>query len=123
MIATGLPLVMVGSGGRDSQSNTFFNTPGIEKLYSGVTTSSASARPELLAKRDDRRRETPILDVAVVLRNVADACDLDGHAGGRELAGRPQQRGVVGLRPQAAGNPEHIDAIGHELHLELDDFA
>ena len=44
MIATGLPLVMVCSGGRDSQSNTFFNTPGIEKLYSGVTTSSASAR-------------------------------------------------------------------------------
>jgi hypothetical protein len=73
---------------------------------------------ELLAKRHDRLREPLILDVAIVLRNVADACDLDGHAGGRELAGRPQQRGVVGLRPQAAGNPEHIDAIDHEFRLQ-----
>ncbi|MNC89721.1 hypothetical protein D3C83_56990 [compost metagenome] len=37
----------LSSGGRDSQSIAFLNTPGMELLYSGVTSSSPSAAATL----------------------------------------------------------------------------
>ena len=42
MIAIGFPF-RGGSGGREAQSMAFFRTPGIEKFYSGVAISNASA--------------------------------------------------------------------------------
>src|SRR4051812_49165514 len=42
MMATALP-PNGGSGGRDIQSSVFFSTPGMEKLYSGVTIRMPSA--------------------------------------------------------------------------------
>ena len=44
MIAAGLPIRTELRGGREAQSIAFFSTPGIPKLYSGVTMRSASAR-------------------------------------------------------------------------------
>ena len=43
MTATGLPLSAPLPNGRDNQSIAFFSTPGMLPLYSGVTTSAASA--------------------------------------------------------------------------------
>lgn len=47
--AQDLPLAG-GSGERDNHSSAFFNTPGIEKLYSGIAKISASAAAILLRK-------------------------------------------------------------------------
>ena len=43
MIAAGFPRSGVLAGGREAQSMAFLSTPGTPKLYSGVTTRSASA--------------------------------------------------------------------------------
>lgn len=43
MIAAGLPLKALASGGLDSQSIVFLRTPGTPWLYSGAATSSPSA--------------------------------------------------------------------------------
>jgi hypothetical protein len=45
MIPTGRPpnTRLMSAGGRDNQSMAFLNTPGIELLYSGVTSRSPSA--------------------------------------------------------------------------------
>jgi hypothetical protein len=43
MTASGLPLNAPLPNGRDSQSIAFLTTPGMLPLYSGVTTSAASA--------------------------------------------------------------------------------
>ena len=41
--AAGLPLRALWPAGREAQSSAFFSTPGIEWLYSGVATRTASA--------------------------------------------------------------------------------
>ena len=41
--ASGLPFSAPSPNGRDNQSIAFFSTPGMLPLYSGVTTSAASA--------------------------------------------------------------------------------
>jgi hypothetical protein len=41
--ATGLLRSGLDFGGRETQSSAFFNTPGIDALYSGVANSTASA--------------------------------------------------------------------------------
>ena len=45
MTASGLALSALFPNGRDNQSIAFFKTPGMLPLYSGVTTSAASASP------------------------------------------------------------------------------
>src|SRR5699024_11406332 len=50
MIAAGLLFQTLSVFGRDPTSNAFFNTPGTERLYSGVTNKSASHSFTLLRK-------------------------------------------------------------------------
>src|SRR5215472_18420767 len=48
MIPAGLPSQALWPYGRDATSMAFLSTPGIERLYSGVTNSTASAALILL---------------------------------------------------------------------------
>lgn len=51
MMAAGLPLKTLFSDGREPTSMAFFSAPGIERLYSGVTNSSASAAVSCVRRR------------------------------------------------------------------------
>jgi hypothetical protein len=69
-------------------------------------TASAAA---ICARRPLHGLRVAVLpQVVVVERQVADPCDLDGHAVGCELAGRLQRRGVEGAPPQAARDAENL---------------
>ena len=105
MIATGLPS-NGGSGGRDIQSSVFFNTPGIEKLYSGVTSSTASAARicalSAITAVGSRRPH-----VVVVQGMAADVRDLDRSRLRAPASARHAAPWSCRSLAQAAGNAEN----------------
>ena len=71
--------------GRLSQSMAFLKTPGIELLYSGVT-SRAHRRLDLIFERGHGGRYAKCFDIAVVERDAVQRADRDRHARGRQPA-------------------------------------
>ena len=83
----------ISVSGRDNQSIAFLNTPGIELLYSGVTSNKPSVRDDALLEPDDGLGQSlRSLDVAVVERNAFDAADLERR---RRPASRPRRRAAA----------------------------
>src|SRR5207302_2911176 len=65
----------------------------------------------------------PMLDlvIAVVQRNAVKGADIQHGTGGHEAGGRPQERGVERLAPQAAGdtdNRRHLERLAR-AHSEI----
>ena len=111
----GLPTTAERPYGRLAQSIAFLSCPGAPPLYSGVATSSASA-PAIAARSSSTGSGASDLVILGEGRHVAQPLpDLDVDALGRALLGEPQQRGVPGACPQAAGDCEDVQPGSRRL--------
>ena len=99
------------ASGRESQSSAFLSWPGIEWLYSGVATRTASASAIASNSACDRVG-AGVLVVLVVRRDRLQPVELDELGLRRQqVAGRPEELGVVGAGAQAAGEAEDLHRI------------
>ena len=81
----------------------FFNTPGMEWLYSGVTTMTPSAFRNRLGRAGYDRREAFFLQFIIVERKLADRRErLDRYPFRRERGQSAGDRRVEGALAQAA---------------------
>ena len=120
--ATGLPRSGFVACGRDAQSSAFLSTPGIEALYSGVATSTASA--PAIASRSARTGVRPAVDVVVgvVGRDRLQPVEqLELGSGRQQLCRRPEQPGVVRVPAQGARDAQdsHRSAL-QELEVDAE---
>lgn len=75
MTASGLPFSAPSPNGRDNQSIAFLMTAGMLPLYSGVTTSAASASAAAQRGHRGQRRRVAghrVVDLLVVERQLAE---------------------------------------------------
>ena len=100
--AAGLSRSGVSASGRESQSSAFLSWPGIEWLYSGVATSTASASAIASTQRAAPRSGRVVLVVLVVRRDRLQAVELD-ELGLRAAAGRPPPGGAWSCGSRRAG--------------------
>ena len=111
-MAAGLPDHALAPYGRDPTSIAFLRTPGIERLYSGVANSTASARLIRFLKVHPGRGRSGLV-VLIVERQFADLDDLYLHRGRRQHVERPHQAPREGIAAQAADDCCDIKRLFH----------
>ena len=96
------------ASGRESQSRAFLSWPGIEWLYSGVETRTASASA-IASKSAWTVSGAGVLVVLVERRDQLESVELDELGlPGQQVARCPEELGVVGAGAQAAGETENL---------------
>ena len=113
--ATGLFRTGDSTSGRETQSSAFLRTPGIDELYSGVETSTASASSSASFRRSTARglRAREVV-VGVVRRDLLEpVVELDVDPVGRGRGSRPGADPCCATAPEAAADREDL----HRLRL------
>ena len=111
--AAGLPAMEAAPRGRETQSTAFLTAPDSEPLYSGVTSSTASAS----ATASRRSRATwgqlvVVVEVLGVVREVGEAVEDGGlDAGGKVGDGGVGELAVGGAGAKAADEDEDVHGV------------